>query len=54
MLPVEVGVGDSLVELLPSFVAMLLPSLDLAGEVAGVLSGGLVGERFSLLVVVED
>lgn len=55
VLPMEVGVREALVELLPSFVPMLLPLVDLAGDVAGVLSDGLLGVRFSVaVVVVED
>lgn len=48
-----VGVIVALVELVPSFVAMLLSSVDLAGEVAGVLFCGLVGVCGGS-VVVED
>lgn len=49
----EVGVIVALVELVPSFVTMLLPSVDLAGEVAGVLFCGLAGVCGGS-VVVED
>lgn len=50
----EVGVREALVELLPSFVPMLLRPVDLAGEESGVLSGGLLGVRSSVVVVVDD
>jgi hypothetical protein len=53
-LPREIGVIEALVELLPSFVPMLLAPVDLAGEVAGEIFAGLVGVRFSVLEVLED
>jgi hypothetical protein len=54
-LPREIGVMEALVELVPSFVPMLLAPVDFAGDVAGELFAGLVGVRFSVLaVVVED
>lgn len=45
---------EALVELVPSFVPMLLAPVDLAGEVAGELFAGLVGVRFSVVEVVDD
>lgn len=52
--PIEVGVREALVELASSLVATLLSSLDLAGELPGVLFDGLEGVRFSVTVVEED